>query len=64
LKRLIQDKILTKVAHLLVSRGILQGGEVLVTVGKNEIGEEDMEFSLVKKGKVSRRSNKKETTKV
>lgn len=54
LKRLIQDKILTKVAQLMVSRGILEGGEVTIGVGQNEKGEEDITFSMTKKGKAPR----------
>lgn len=34
LRRLIQDKILTKVASLIVSRGVLSGGSVTVDVAK------------------------------
>ncbi len=55
LKRLIQDKILTKVAHLMVSRGILEGGEVLIGVGQNEKDEEDITFAMTKKGNTHRR---------
>jgi ATP-dependent Clp protease ATP-binding subunit ClpB len=36
LRRLIQDKILTKVASLIVSRGVLSGGSVLVGVKNGE----------------------------
>ncbi len=36
LRRLIQDKILTKVASLMVSRGVLSGGSVLVDMRNNE----------------------------
>lgn len=36
LRRLIQDKILTKVASLMVSRGVLSGGSVSVDVKNNE----------------------------
>ncbi len=50
LKRLIQDKILTNVAQLMVSRGILEGGEVSIGVGLNEKGEQDITFTLLKKG--------------
>ncbi|MGH7141341.1 MAG: ATP-dependent Clp protease ATP-binding subunit, partial [Minisyncoccia bacterium] len=35
LRRLIQDKILTKVAQLMISRGVLSGGAVSVDVTKN-----------------------------
>ncbi len=51
LKRLIQDKILTKVAQLMVSKGILQGGTVTVDVGKDASGAEDFVFSIDKQGK-------------
>ncbi len=54
LKRLIQDKILTKVAQLMVSRGILEGGSVSIDVQKLENGEDDITFTLTKKGKASR----------
>lgn len=36
LRRLIQDKILTKVASLMVSRGVLSGGSVLVDMRGGE----------------------------
>ncbi len=36
LRRLIQDKILTKVASAMVSRGLLSGGAVLVDIKDNE----------------------------
>ncbi|MBI2005093.1 AAA family ATPase [Patescibacteria group bacterium] len=36
LRRLIQDKILTKMANLMVSRGVLQGGSVMVNVKDGE----------------------------
>jgi ATP-dependent Clp protease ATP-binding subunit ClpC len=36
LRRLIQDKILTKVASLMVSRGVLSGGAVTVDVKNGE----------------------------
>jgi len=51
LKRLIQDKILTKVAQLMVSKGILQGGKVTVDVAVDEMGEQDFVFSIDKQGK-------------
>lgn len=51
LKRLIQDKILTKVAQLMVSKGILQGGTVTVDVGNDVSGAEDFVFSIDKQGK-------------
>ncbi len=52
LKRLIQDKILTKVAQLMVSKGILEGGTVFVDVAESETGKEtDFVFTIDKKGK-------------
>ena len=36
LRRLIQDKILTKIASLMVSRGVLSGGSVSVDMKGNE----------------------------
>lgn len=45
LKRLIQDKILTAVASLMISHGILKGGEIFVDVKNNEIS-----VSVAKKG--------------
>ncbi len=67
LKRLIQDKILTKVAQLMVSKGILEGGAITVDVLTNESGEEDLSFILTKKGTASRskkKTNTPETTTV
>ena len=46
LRRLIQDKILTKVASLMVSRGVLSGGSVTVDY-KNK----DFVFDVKKSGK-------------
>jgi ATP-dependent Clp protease ATP-binding subunit ClpB len=46
LRRLIQDKILTKVASLMVSRGILSGGSVSVGIKNGE-----MTFDVKKTGK-------------
>ena len=49
LRRLIQDKILTKVASLMVSRGVLQGGTITVDVSPKK------EFTFdVKKGSRTR----------
>ncbi len=46
LKRLIQDKILTKVASLMVSRGVLSGGSVTVGIKNGEFT-----FDVKKTGK-------------
>ncbi len=46
LRRLIQDKILTKVANLMVSRGVLSGGTVLVDIKGDEFT-----FDVKKTGK-------------
>ena len=53
LKRLIQDKILTKVAQLMVSKGILEGGSVSVDVSAtpDEKGDREFIMTIVKKGK-------------
>src|SRR6185295_17241547 len=45
LRRLIQDKILTKIAGLMVSRGVLSGGAVTVDVKNGEFL-----FEVKKKG--------------
>ncbi len=64
LKRLIQDKILTKVAQLMVSKGILEGGSISVDVGTtpNEKGEREFVMTIVKKGKSSRPKRSAENT--
>ena len=37
LKRLIQSKVLTPVANMMVSRGVLEGGSVHVDLKENEL---------------------------
>ena len=56
LKRLIQDKILTKVAQLMVSKGILEGGSISVDVAPvtDEKGEREFIMTIMKKGKSAR----------
>ena len=50
LKRLIQTKILTPIANLMVARGVLEGGSVSIDIGK------DNEFTFdVRKGPVRER---------
>ena len=56
LRRLIQSKILTPVANMMVSEGMLQGGTVKVSVKKGEL-----DFDIKKKGKTSQK--KKPATK-
>ena len=51
LRRLIQDKILTKVASLMVSRGVLSGGSVVVDYKTGKDGTSDFVFEVKKKGK-------------
>jgi ATP-dependent Clp protease ATP-binding subunit ClpB len=53
LRRLIQDKILTKVAGLMVSRGVLSGGSVIVDfkTAKQEGAAGEFTFEVKKKGK-------------
>ena len=51
LRRLIQDKILTKVAGLMVSRGVLSGGTVTVDIKEGRLPAGGQEFVFdVKKG--------------
>src|SRR3990167_8781573 len=49
LRRLIQDKILTKVANLMVSRGVLQGWSVMVNIKDGEFA-----FEVKKTGRTRR----------
>jgi ATP-dependent Clp protease ATP-binding subunit ClpC len=51
LRRLIQDKILTKVASLMVGRGVLSGGTVIVDYKTNKQGVGEFAFEVKKKGK-------------
>jgi len=54
LKRLIQTKILTPLASMMISKGVMEGGAVAVSVGKNG----EFEFDVKK----SRKSRKVTTT--
>jgi ATP-dependent Clp protease ATP-binding subunit ClpC len=74
LRRLIQDKILTKVASLMVSRGVLSGGSVIVDykTAKTSSGSSpdasdafrgDFAFEVKKKGKGNKEATK-ESSKV
>lgn len=56
LKRVIQSKILTPVASMMVGRGMLQGGSVVVSMKKG-----DLAFDIRKKGK--RRATPKKSSK-
>jgi ATP-dependent Clp protease ATP-binding subunit ClpB len=53
LRRLIQDKILTKVASLMVSRGVLSGGSVSVGIkpARQDGGNSEFTFDVKKTGK-------------
>jgi ATP-dependent Clp protease ATP-binding subunit ClpB len=53
LRRLIQDKILTKVAGLMVSRGVLSGGSIVVDLkpARQDGGNGEFTFEVKKKGK-------------
>jgi ATP-dependent Clp protease ATP-binding subunit ClpB len=51
LRRLIQDKILTKVASLMVSRGVLSGGAVSVDIKSAKDGAEEFVFDVRKGAK-------------
>ncbi len=53
LKRVIQSKILTPVASMMINEGMLQGGTVLVTMKKDELS-----FDVKKKGKSEARKTK------
>ena len=51
LRRLIQDKILTKVASLMVSRGVLSGGSVSVDIKPTKDGGGEFVFEVKKTGR-------------
>jgi len=51
LKRLIQSKVLTPIANLMVSKGIMRGGKVFVDVGKDG----NFSFEVKKKGTQTRK---------
>ena len=53
LKRLIQTKILTPVASLMISSGVLKGGRVLVSVEKDEIAIRVEKKQVTTKARVS-----------
>lgn len=58
LKRVIQSKILTPVASMMISEGMLQGGTVSVILKKDELA-----FDIKKKGKTeSKKTRQKETS--
>lgn len=57
LKRVIQSKILTPVASVMVGKGMLQGGTVKVTLKNNELA-----FEVHKKGEVKKRVRAKKIT--
>jgi ATP-dependent Clp protease ATP-binding subunit ClpA len=50
LKRVIQSKILTPVASMMISEGMLQGGTVSVTLKKDELA-----FDIKRKGRLSQK---------
>jgi ATP-dependent Clp protease ATP-binding subunit ClpB len=58
LKRLIQNKILTPVASLIVRDGIMKGGTVIVTMKEISKGVKDLNFEVKKEKRAS--SKKKE----
>lgn len=60
LKRVIQSKILTPVANMMVGEGMLQGGTV--KVGLNKAGDE-LTFDIKKKGARKKPAARKRTTK-
>lgn len=58
LKRIIQTKILTPIANLMVSKGVMEGGKISVDMK----GEGELDFTVAKSGK-KRSRTKKVTTK-
>ena len=62
LKRLIQNKILTPVASLMISHGVLDGGAVSVSLRKGEIAIDVEKRSARGKGKSSVQDRKKTKT--
>ncbi len=61
LKRLIQSKILTPIANIMVSQGIMEGGSVSVDIKK---GGEEGEFDFTVKKKRARTTRKAQPTRV
>ena len=61
LKRIIQSKILTPVASMMVSEGMLQGGKVSVGYKNNDFTF-DVKKKKVRKNAVAKRSTKKQKT--
>jgi ATP-dependent Clp protease ATP-binding subunit ClpB len=60
LKRVIQSKILTPVASMMISEGMLQGGTISVTLKKDELA-----FDIKKKGKTeSKKTRQREMSAV
>ncbi len=55
LKRLIQNKILTPVASLMVSQGVMEGGSVAVSIK----GKDEFTFDVKKRGSRPRKSSKR-----
>lgn len=58
LKRLIQKKILTTVASLMISSGVMEGGEIEVDMKKDEL-----DFKVTKQGKKVSKKKKTSSTK-
>jgi ATP-dependent Clp protease ATP-binding subunit ClpC len=50
LKRVIQSSILTPIANLMVSKGVLEGGKIEVGI-KGEEGKEELTFEVTRKGR-------------
>jgi len=57
LKRVIQSKILTPVASMMVGKGMLKGGTVKVSMKKDELA-----FEVNKKGEAKRRARSRKAT--
>jgi ATP-dependent Clp protease ATP-binding subunit ClpB len=56
LKRVIQSKILTPVASMMINEGMLRGGDVAVSMKKNELA-----FDVKKKGRSGEKNGTKKT---
>jgi ATP-dependent Clp protease ATP-binding subunit ClpB len=57
LKRLIQNKILTPLASMMISQGVLEGGKVAVSLGKDGV----LAFDVKKTTKLKTRTRSKQT---
>jgi ATP-dependent Clp protease ATP-binding subunit ClpA len=54
LKRLIQSALLTPIANMMVSRGVMEGGEVRVGIRTDEAGKTEFTFDVRKRAEQDR----------